>query len=109
MLGVLRRLRPIRAIGRHRTYPMPTVWLRTAAGNVRGWFPRSLVSDRRRRHPAIPLRPRHGYAVDLHRGLRTQASKTQPEVPHTHHYASGVRAAIQPISTGFELAENQEA
>ncbi len=42
MLGVLRRLRPIRTFGRRRTYPIPLLWLRTAAGNIRGWFPRSL-------------------------------------------------------------------
>jgi hypothetical protein len=34
------------------------------------------------RHPALPLRYRHGYAVDLHRGLPTRANHTQPGVPH---------------------------
>ena len=30
-----------------------------------GWFPRSLSTVRRRRHPVMPLRYRHGYAADL--------------------------------------------
>lgn len=33
------------------------------ARNGRGWFPRSLLSGQRVRHPALPLRYRHGYAV----------------------------------------------
>jgi hypothetical protein len=30
----------------------------------------------------LPLRHRHGYAVDLHHGLLAQAPETRPEVPH---------------------------
>ena len=33
------------------------------AWNARGRFPRSLLSGRRVRHPALPLRHRHGYAA----------------------------------------------
>ena len=49
-----------------------------------------------------------GYAVDLHRGLQTQADKTRPGVPRP--LATG-RACIanQPASTGLELATGQEA
>jgi len=61
--GVLRRLRPARAFGRRRAYPLPVPWKRTGKGNVRGRFPRSLLSGRRVRHPALPLRHRHGYAA----------------------------------------------
>jgi len=49
--------------------------------NGHGWFPRSLLSGRRVRHPALPLRPRHGYAADLHHGLPSQATKTRTGVP----------------------------
>jgi len=45
--------------------------------NVREWFPRSLVSGRRVRHPALPLRYRHGYC----RRPFTMASKPKPTRP----------------------------
>jgi hypothetical protein len=50
----------------------------------------------------MPLRHRHGYAADLHRGLPTSAIKPAKEFPARHD--GQVRAAIQPTSTGFELA-----
>jgi hypothetical protein len=50
----------------------------------------------------MPLRPRHGYAADLHRGLPASAIKPAKEFPARHD--GQVRAAIQPRSTGFELA-----
>ena len=82
--------------------PIPAPPLRSRGGtwSARGWFPRSLSSDQRVRHPALPLRHRHGYAVDLHRGLQTQAKQTQPEVP-LPLAAGRVRTANQPESTGF--------
>src|SRR5271165_7174598 len=82
--------------------PIPAPPLRSRSGtwSARGWFPRSLSSDQRVRHPALPLRHRHGYAVDLHRGLQTQAKQTQPEVP-LPLAAGRVRTANQPESTGF--------
>ena len=43
-------------------------------------FPCSLLFGQRVRHPAIPLRLRHGYAVDIHRGLPTQAKQTRSGV-----------------------------
>src|ERR1017187_1945405 len=79
---------------------IPVSLARRRVWNARGWFPRSLSSDQRVRHPALPLRHRHGYAVDLHRGLQTQAKQTQPEVP-LPLAAGRVRTANQPESTGF--------
>ena len=55
----------------------------------------------------MPLRPRHGYAADIHRGLRAQALRPSPEFPARHERR--VRTANQPRSTGLELAETQEA
>ena len=56
----------------------------------------------------MPLRPRHGYAVDLHRDLPAQIAQTRPGVPLP--LATGrVRTANQPESTGLELASDQEA
>ena len=54
---------------------------RETARNGHGRFPCSLLSDRRVRHPALPLRPRHGYAAGLHHGLPSQAAKTRTGVP----------------------------
>jgi hypothetical protein len=50
----------------------------------------------------MPLRPRHGYAADLHRGLPASDTTPAKEFPTRTH--GQVRAAIQPRSTGFELA-----
>jgi hypothetical protein len=73
-----------------------------------GWFPRSLLFGRRVRYSAIPLRHRHGYAVDIHHGLPTQTDETRSGVPRPHE-SERVRTAIQPTSTGLELATTQEA
>jgi len=43
--------------------PAPPPWPGWKAWNARGWFPRSLLSGQRVRHPALPLQPRHGYAA----------------------------------------------
>lgn len=50
----------------------------------------------------MPLRYRHGYAADLHRGLEYQRPKPAPKFPPRNEGA--VRIADQPISTEFELA-----
>jgi hypothetical protein len=60
------------------------------------------------RHPALPLRHRHGYAVDLHRGLLALKSKQDQEFP-THHEGEWICTAYQPTSTGLELALPEEA
>jgi hypothetical protein len=60
------------------------------------------------RHPALPLRHRHGYAVDLHRGLLALKSKQDQEFP-THHKGEWICTAYQPTSTGLELALPEEA
>ncbi len=56
-------------------------YVRETRRNGHGRFPCSLLSDRRVRHPALPLRPRHGYAAGLHHGLPSQAAKTRTRVP----------------------------
>lgn len=61
-LRVLRRLRPIRIL-------RPATDLSPPGGTDCGWFPRSLLFGQRARCPALPLRLRHGYAVDLHHDL----------------------------------------
>jgi hypothetical protein len=50
----------------------------------------------------MPLRHRHGYAAGLHRGLPTSAINPAKEFPTRRN--GQVRTAIQPTSTGFELA-----
>jgi hypothetical protein len=47
-----------------------------------GWFPRSLPTVRRGRRPAMPLRHRHGYAADLHRGLLASDIDRPRSCPH---------------------------
>jgi len=72
--------------------------------NGHGWFPRSLLSGRRVRHPALPLRLRRGYC----RSQFTAASRPRPWIPCPEfpaRHEERVRAAIQPESTGLELAE----
>jgi hypothetical protein len=71
-------------------------------------FPRSLRFDQRAWRPALPLRPRHGYAIDLHRDLPGQTCETLPGGPPTKTWTK-VRTAHQPTSTGLELARFQEA
>ena len=89
--------------GRRRTTHLPAV--SCLAGRPRtgtlGWFPRSPRTACRVRCPAMPLRHRHGYAADLHRGLPTGDIKPAQEFPARHE--GQVRAATQPLSTGFEL------
>ena len=46
----------------------------------------------------MPLRPRHGYAADLHRGLPIGDINRSRSFPLTR-----VRTATQPISVRFEL------
>jgi hypothetical protein len=64
--------------------PIPSrfVWPTRRMWNSHEWFPRSLLSVRQVRHPALPLRHLHGYAVVLHRGLPTRKVEFQPRVPH---------------------------
>jgi hypothetical protein len=50
------------------------------------------------------LRHRHGYAAGFHRGLPASDLKPAREFPARHE--ERVRTAIQPISTGLELAGN---
>jgi hypothetical protein len=43
--------------------PIPVSLAGRRVWNAPGWFPRSLLPGRRVRHPALPLRSRHGYAA----------------------------------------------
>jgi hypothetical protein len=58
---------PPGAVSRRRACPSSALAAR-GEGDT-GWFPRSSSVDRRVRRPALPLRYRHGYAADIHRGL----------------------------------------
>src|SRR5690606_24515495 len=101
----------------------PTRTLRSASdlspprgrGTDYGRFPRSLLLGQRARRPALPLRSRRGYAVDLHHDLPGPTHTTVPTVPHPDgHLAGGhhkrhVRTAPQPRSTWFELVDDEEA
>ena len=44
-------------------------------------FPRSLLTVRRDRHPAMPLHHRHGYAAGLHHGLPNRRHSPIREFP----------------------------
>ena len=80
-LGLLRALRPLprTSIG---DGPSPTSRLaaRVRSGSPAG-FPRSLLTVRRDRHPAMPLHHRHGYAADLHHGLPGRRHSPPEEFP----------------------------
>jgi hypothetical protein len=93
---------PPRAFSGRRTYPRPSLD-RTEPGSGTRWFPRSLLTVRERRCPAMPLRHRPGYAVDLHQGLPAKRdNRPRSSSPGT---ARPVRTATQPISARFELVE----
>jgi hypothetical protein len=55
---------------------------------------------RQARCPALPLQHRHGYAVDLHRGLEVGEPHRPSSSPHE---IVRLRAANQPRSIRFEL------
>jgi hypothetical protein len=91
--------------GHRRTTHLPRCTHQAGRGSREptGWFPRSPRTVRQVRWPALPLRHRHGYAAVLHRGLPTGETNPIQEFPARHE--GPVRAANQPISTGFELAK----
>ena len=103
-LGVLRRLRPTRAFGRRRAYPHPPRRLAGRMWSSHGWFPRSLLFGRRVRHSAIPLRHRHGYAVDIHHGSPNPGKRDPVRI--CPHESERVRTAIQPTSAGLRAGDN---
>ena len=59
------------------------------------------TTDRRGRHPALPQRHRHDYAVGFHRGLPPKGISSGKEFPTSTRRS--VRTATQPISARFEL------
>src|SRR5512135_729522 len=70
-------------------------------------FPRSLVIARRRRHPALPLRPRRGYPAARHHGLPSAAVRPPGVTRHRPGRrqrpagpATGTRR-LRPISARF--------
>src|SRR5713101_4573864 len=68
----------------------------------RGWFPRSQLPGRRVRHPAIPLRYRHGYCRrQFAVASRPRQWRSCPEFPARDE--EQVRTATQPESAGLEL------
>ncbi len=70
--------------------------------------------DRQVRHPALLLRSRHGYAVDLHRDLPGQTCGTLPGVPRplSAHALAGsgthrTPAHIRRVGAGHEFKRPQ--
>ncbi len=99
VLGLLRPLRPTPAASadNERSLRPAGSW---PGWGPPGWFPRSLRTVRQGWCPAMPLRHRHGYAADIHRGLRTDdQNRWRSSPPHTWW----VRATDQPRSVRFEL------
>ena len=101
-LGVLRRLRPTPSL-RQTTHLSPAAPGRDRPWSSTRWFPRSLLTARGRRCPAMPLRHRPGYAVVLHQGLPAKRDNRPGSPPPGA--ARRVRTATQPISARFELVE----
>src|SRR3954454_4523660 len=102
-LGLLRRLRPTtrRSADDAPSPPRPG---RSGSGTAPRWFPRSPLTVRRDRRPAIPRRPRHDYPAALHRGLRPGQPWTWPKFPRRLHVPTEVRTADRPRSARFEPA-----
>ena len=81
-------------------WPARTRW------NGHEWFPRSLLFGRRVRHPALPLRSRHGYAVDLHHGLPARTSKPARSSPPEPIATAGTHrtpAQIHRVRAGSDM------
>jgi len=74
--------------------PVPGPALAARDGDDTGRFPRSPEVDRRVRRPALPLRHRHGYAADIHRGLRAACHITDRSSPTARRQR--VRTATNP-------------
>ena len=87
---------PPAAFGWRRAYPSLSSLAGKTERSGRGRFPRSLLSGRQVRHPALPLRHRHGYPAALHRGLPSQASKTRTGVPPARPARQGTGCAPHP-------------
>ena len=99
-LGVLRRLRPARPVQRSARLSPHAGPDARARGTGTRRFPCSPWFACRNRSPALPQRPRHGYAADLHRGLPGLHEKACPGVPAAFACAGTHRA--RPVSARFE-------
>ena len=74
--------------------PAPCAALAARQWGDTGWFPRSSQIGRRARRPALPLRHRHGYAADIHRGLPTSNHMPAKEFSTTRRQR--IRTATSP-------------
>jgi hypothetical protein len=89
---------PPGAFSRRCTYPAPA--LDCAAGGSRHRAVPVFTGDRSiSRHPAVPLRPRHEYAVVLPRGLPADAPSAAKEFSNPSHEGR-IRAAPGPHPPG---------
>ena len=85
--------------------PAPAPPLDTVrSGANTGWFPRSLLSIRDRRRPALPLRHRHGYAAGFHRDLPVESQTHRPRSSPPPPARGGCAPQSSPDPPGLELA-----
>ena len=76
------------------------------------WFPRSALTARRTRCPALPLRHRHGYAADLPHGLPADPTRPARESPvpgcapqsDPYPQVGGRRTRLRGVDAGSSLA-----
>src|SRR5690606_19405051 len=110
-LGLLRLLRPTPAASADDAPSLHPAGRRADRGPP-GWFPCSLRTDRQVRCPAMPLRPRHGYAADLHRGL-PPGDINRPKSCPARDEGTGARRSPSPYPPGlswcFSLKERSAA
>ena len=106
-LGLLRSLRPDRCHQLTTCLPFRRAGCTAVRATPDGYHVH-LESIDERGVQLYPCGIANGYAVDLHRGLQTQAKQTQPGVP-LPLAAGRARTANQPESTGLELVISQEA
>src|ERR1022692_3064553 len=99
-LGVLRRLRPARAFGRHRAYPAPCPWLGQDTGTATGGShvhccPVNGLGIRLCPCGIATVTPQH-----FHRGLPSQAAKTRTGVPRPRDEGNGCAPLTSPNPPG---------
>jgi hypothetical protein len=102
-LGVLRRLRPARRVQLTVRLSQPGPLAAHPAGADTRRFPCSLLLTRSRRSPALPQRPRHGYAADLHHGLPRRGFHRPRKSPATIDRDAPHPAHIRQIRAGIAL------
>ncbi len=70
------------------------------AGSRHRASPCSPLLSRSRRSPALSLRPRHGYAADLHHGLPDAGFRTSKEFPANNDGDAPLPAHIRQVRAG---------